>query len=413
MYMENDSSQHRTARWLWPLIIVIAFVCVAAAGTDFARFSDHVSTDDAEVDGHITSVSPRISGDIDKMLVDDNQQVRAGQTLMRIDPRDFQAAVDQAVAAYHAAIAQARSALVSVQLTRDTVDSSIESSLAAETASESDLLRSQETLQQTATAALKAAEATVEAKRAVNVRAQADLRRYRPLLTTDDVSPSQFDSVQSAARVAESELALADQRLAEAREAVDIAKAQSASAVARRDRSKALVRQSEAQRQQVDERSAQHQSAVAAVERARAQLDFARLQLSYTRIPAPISGVVTQKTVQLGDHVSPGQLLLTIVPLDQVFVTANFKETQLARVHPGQRAVIRADMYRGLTFEGVVDSMSGDAGSRQALLPPQNATGNFVKVVQRIPVKILVKQNSRSGALLRPGINVNATIYVR
>ena len=135
--------------------------------------------------------------------------------------------------------------------------------------------------------------------------------------------------------------------------------------------------------------------------------------MSYTEIRAPISGIVTQKTVQLGDHVSPGQLLLTVVPLDQIYVTANFKETQLARMRSGQRAVIRADMYGDLQFEGTVNSISGAAGSRQALLPPQNATGNFVKVVQRIPVKILVTRSPRTYALLRPGTNVKATVYVR
>ena len=184
-------------------------------------------------------------------------------------------------------------------------------------------------------------------------------------------------------------------------------------AMAQLNRSKALVRQSEAQQQQIDERSAQYQSAAAAIGRAKALLESATLQLSYAEIRAPIAGVVTQKTVQLGDHVSPGQLLLTIVPLDQVYVTANFKETQLSEMRTGQHVAIKADMYSDLEFEGSVDSISGAAGSRQALLPPQNATGNFVKVVQRVPVKILVKSTSRAGAVLRPGTNVKATVYVR
>jgi membrane fusion protein (multidrug efflux system) len=223
----------------------------------------------------------------------------------------------------------------------------------------------------------------------------------------------QFDAVQSSAQVAASELVLAEQKLSEAQKAVDIARAQTDSATAQVNKSKAIVRQSQAQRQQIEERDAQYKSAVASIAHAKAQLDLAALQLSYTEIRAPISGIVTQKTVQLGDHVSPGQLLLTVVPLDQIYVTANFKETQLARMRSGQRAVINADMYGDLEFEGTVDSISGAAGSRQALLPPQNATGNFVKVVQRIPVKILVKRNSRTDALLRPGTNVKATVYVR
>jgi membrane fusion protein (multidrug efflux system) len=395
------------------VILLLALACIVCAGAWSAAFSNQVSTDDAQVDSHITSVSPRISGYIDRLLVNDNQQVAAGELLARIDPRDYQADVDQAAAAYHIAAAQAKSAHVTVQLTRDTVSSTIESSIAARVASESELLRSQTSLDQAATATLKAAEAAVEAKRAVNARAQSDLARYRPLLETKDVSQLQFDAVKATALVSASELALAEQKFAEAQKSVNIAQAQASAAMAQLNRSKALVRQSEAQQQQIDERNAQYQSAAAAIGRAKAQLESATLQLSYTEIRAPIAGVVTQKTVQLGDHVSPGQLLLTIVPLDQVYVTANFKETQLSEMRTGQRVAIKADMYSDLEFEGSVDSISAAAGSRQALLPPQNATGNFVKVVQRVPVKILVKPSSRAGAVLRPGTNVKATVYVR
>jgi membrane fusion protein (multidrug efflux system) len=396
----------------WKLLLVLSLVCLGGVVALFLFFSGRVSTDDAQVDSHISSVSPRISGHIDRILVDDNQQVAAGELLARIDPRDYQAEVDQAAAALEMAIAQERSANVTVRLTGDTVRTGIESAVAAEAASESDLVRSQKSFEQTATATLNAAQAAMEAKRAVNVRAQADLARYQPLLVSADVSKMQFDSVQAAAQVAASEFVLAQEKLAEAQKAVDIARAQADAAVAQVNKSKAIVRQSEALRQQIGERDAQHRSSVAAVEHAKAQLDLAKLQLSYTEVRSPISGVVTQRSVQLGDQVAPGQLLLTIVPLDQIYVTANFKETQLAHMHPGQRAVIRADMYGDLQFEGTVNSISGAAGSRQALLPPQNATGNFVKVVQRIPVKILVTRSSRTDALLRPGTNVKATVYV-
>ena len=334
----------------WKVILVVALVGVAGAFVASAPFSHQVSTDDAQVDGHITSVSPRISGHVDQLAVDDNQPVGVGDLLARIDPRDYQATVDQAMAANQVAEAEARSARVALDLA--------------------------------ATASLKAAEAAVDAKRAVNVRAQSDLARYRPLLLSRDVSQLQFDAVNATALESASELALAEQMLAEARKTVG-------------------------------ERAAQFQSAAASVTRARAQLTLAELQLSYTEVRAPIAGVVTQKTVQLGDYVSPGKLLLTIVPLHEVYVTANFKETQLAEVRPGQRVSIRADMYDGLRFEGTVDSIAGAAGSRQALLPPQNATGNFVKVVQRIPVKILVKPDPGAVAVLRPGTNVRATVYVR
>jgi membrane fusion protein (multidrug efflux system) len=408
------STPDRQSVWRhWKLLLVLSLVLVGGVVAMFLFFSGRVSTDDAQVDSHISSVSPRISGHIDQILVEDNQQVAAGELLARIDPRDYQAEVDRATAALEMAIAQERSANVTVRLTGDTVRTGIESAVAAEAASESDLVRSQKSFEQTATATLNAVQAAMEAKRAVNVRAQADLARYQPLLASADVSKMQFDAVQASAQVAASEFALAQEKLAEAQKAVDIARAQADAAVAQVNKSKAIVRQSEALRQQIGERDAQHRSSVAAVEHAKAQLDLAKLQLSYTEIRAPISGVVTQRSVQLGDQVAPGQLLLTIVPLDQIYVTANFKETQLAHMHSGQRAVIKADMYGDLQFEGTVNSISGAAGSRQALLPPQNATGNFVKVVQRIPVKILVTRSSPMDALLRPGTNVKATVYVR
>jgi membrane fusion protein (multidrug efflux system) len=260
---------------------------------------------------------------------------------------------------------------------------------------------------------LDAAKANLEAKRATDERAQADLKRYRPLLVTDDVSHFQFDAVEAAARVAESEFVAAEQQVLSAQDAVDIAKAQRTAAEHQLSRAKAELKQSEAQLKLVPIREAQYQSALATVERARATEEEAALQLSYAHVVAPISGQVTQRTVEVGQYVSPGQLLMTLVPLDRVYVTANFKETQLARVRPGQRATIYADMYGGQKFDGIVDSIAGATGSRQALLPPQNATGNFVKVVQRIPVKILIQRSPQTDAVLRPGMNVEVRIHVR
>jgi membrane fusion protein (multidrug efflux system) len=193
---------------------------------------------------------------------------------------------------------------------------------------------------------------------------------------------------------------------------VEIARANARSSQARLLRSQAALLETKAREQQVPIAEATFKSALAAVERAKAALQQAELNLAYTHITAPITGQVTQKSVDLGQYVSPGQLLFTIVPLDQVYVTANFKETQMAHVAPGQRVRFYIDTYSE-EFEGVVDSIAGASGSRQALLPPQNATGNFIKVVQRIPVKILVKPSSNPRLVLRPGMNVEATIYTR
>jgi membrane fusion protein (multidrug efflux system) len=212
--------------------------------------------------------------------------------------------------------------------------------------------------------------------------------------------------------VAQDDLASTEQQLAAAEQNVDIAQATMKSSKAREARSQSLLLESKAREQQVPITEATYKSAQAAVERARAVWDQAQLNLGYTTIRAPINGQVTQLTVHIGQYVLPGSLLFTLVPLDQVYITADFKETQMDGVHPGQRAKVHVDTYNR-DFEGVVDSIASAAGSRQALLPPQNATGNFIKVVQRIPVKILVMQSSDSRLILRPGMNVEATIYTR
>ena len=392
-------------------IVSSAAIVISALALWFL-FGNSITTDDAQVDGYITTVAPRISGDVVKLWVNDNQEVHAGDPLIDIDPRDYEAAHDQAKAAYDVAMAEAQSAKVNISLTRETTASTKESSANQRLVSQADLIRSRTVYQQSATALLDVAKANLEAKRATDERAQADLKRYRPLLVTDDVSHFQFDAVEAAARVAENEFLAAEQQVLSAEDSVEIAKTQTAAAEHQLGRSEAELKESEAQLKQVPIREAQYQSALAAVERTRATEEEAALQLSYTHVVAPVSGQVTQRTVEVGQYVSPGQLLLTLVPLDSVYVTANFKETKLAHVRPGQRATITADMYGRQKFEGVVDSLAGATGSRQALLPPQNATGNFVKVVQRIPVKILIQRTAQTDAVLRPGMNVEVTIHV-
>ena len=375
-------------------------------------YSGRVTTDDAQVDCHITAVAPQVPGYVVQLLINDNTPVKEGDLLVQIDPRTYQAEVEQAKANLDFAEAQANSAEIQIGLTRETTTHSTSGAMAQKESDSADYASSQAQLEQSATANLQVAEANVAAKQASNERAQADLARYTPLLSTDDVSKFQFDAVEATARVAKSDLAAAQQQLSAAQQAVVIARANAHSAEARVSRSQSQLLETKAREQQVPIAEATYKSAVAAAERAKAALQQAELNLAYTHITAPISGQVTQKSVDLGQYVSPGQLLLTIVPLDQVYVTANFKETQLANVAPGQKVRIHVDSYRQ-EFEGVVDSIAGATGSLQALLPPQNATGNFIKVVRRIPVKILVKPNKNPNLVLRPGMNVEATIYTR
>jgi len=375
-------------------------------------WTGRVTTDDAEVDAHITAVASQVSGYVVALPIDDNVHVREGDVLVQIDPREYKAEVDQARAALDLSEAQAKSAELQIGLTRGTTTHSTGGAVAQHESDAADYVMSEAQLERTATANLLQAKAEVASKRATNERAQADLERYKPLLQTNDVSKFQFDAVDATARVAQNDLAAAEQQLAAAQQNVEIARATMNSSKARVARSQSLLLESKAQEQQVPITEATYKSAQAAVDRAKAVRDQAELNLGYTTIKAPISGQVTQLTVHFGQYVLPGNLLFTLVPLDQVYITANFKETQMDDVHPGQRAKIHVDTY-DRDFDGIVDSIAGAAGSRQALLPPQNATGNFIKVVQRLPVKILVKQSRDLRFVLRPGMNVEATIYTR
>ena len=388
---------------------VVAIVLVAVAGY---VFSGRVTTDDAQVDCHITAVAPQVPGYVVQLLINDNTPVKEGDILVQIDPRPYQAELDQSKANLDVAEAQANSAKLQITLVRETTTNSTSGATAQKESDAADYASSQALVEQSATANLQLAEANVAAKRATNERAQSDFARYQPLLTTGDVSKFQFDSVEAAMRVAKSELDAAEQARSAAQQAVIIARANARSAQNRVLRSQSQFLETKARERQVPIAEAAYKSALATTERAKAALQQAELNLAYTHITAPITGQVTQKSVDLGQYVAPGQLLFTLVPLNQVYVTANFKETQLADVVPGQKVRIHVDTYRQ-EFEGVVDSLAGATGSRQALLPPQNATGNFIKVVQRIPVKILVKPAKDPLLVLRPGMNVEATIYTR
>jgi membrane fusion protein (multidrug efflux system) len=391
-------------------ITLLALIITALVALYF--YMGRVTTDDAQVDAHITTVAPQVPGYVVQLQINDNTPVKEGDLLLQIDPRTYEAEVEQAKAMLAVAEAQAGSAKLQIRLTRETTFNGTSGATAQKESDAADFASSQAQLEQSATANLKLAEANVAAKKATNDRAQSDKDRYTPLLGTGDVSKFQYDSVEAAARVAKSDLDAAEQQLAAAQQAVSIARANTRSSEARLTRSQSMLLETKAREQQVPISEAAYKSALAAVEHAKAVLQQAELNLAYTHMTAPITGQVTQKSVDLGQYVSPGQLLFTIVPLDKVYVTANFKETQLENVRPGQKARLHVDTYRE-TFEGTVDSIAGATGSRQALLPPQNATGNFIKVVQRIPVKILVKPSQDSQLVLRPGMNVEATIYTR
>ncbi len=393
-------------------VAVAAVLLIILGAVLYLYYRDRVSTDDAEVDGHIVAMAPRIPGTVAEVLMHDNEPVKAGQVLVRIDPRDYQARLDQAKAALQAAEANARGANVGVPLTNETTLSSTTDASAQLATAQANYQRAQLAYQQASTTDLALAEAQAAKAQADNDKAQADLERMKPLAAKAEISAQELDSYVAASKVAGSELESARQKLTGARQSADIAHAAMLAAEAQVKGAEAAVHEAQANRKQVDIRSADVASADAAIAQARASVEAAQLDLSYTTLTAPTDGVVTHKSVEVGEIVQPGQALFVLVPLNDVWVTANFKETQLAHVQAGQKAEVHVDMY-GETFPGHVDSIASATGSRLSLLPPENATGNFVKVVQRIPVKILLDPIPPEKAVLRPGMNVDATIITR
>ena len=379
-------------------MIIVALAVVVLVGGIFLwyYFSGFESTDDAQVDVHLYPVSARITGYVQAVHVGDNQWVEEGATLVEIDPKDYQVAVAKAQADLEAAEASARALNIDVPVSSvDTASqlkftsSDIENAKAAIVAGEKQVA---------------AAQARIQEAEAQNVKAQDDVRRYHLLLIKDEVPKQTYDYAVAAAQTdsaavtaAKADEAAAEQNVAEARSRLIEAIAQNESA--------------QAGPQRVASTRARALSATADIGQKRAELAQADLNLGYTRIVAPVSGEVT-KNVVVGWNVDPGEQLLTVVPLDQVWITANFKETQLRHMRPGQKAKITCDS-NGRTYQGHVDSIAGATGPLFSLLPPENATGNYVKIVQRVPVKIVLEPGENRDRQLRPGMNVEAKVYVR
>jgi membrane fusion protein, multidrug efflux system len=390
------------------LIFGGAAVLVIVAGL-FIYYFNRESTDDAQVDGHITAVSAKVYGRVAEVLVDDNEPVKAGQALVKLDARDYQAALDQAKGQLALAEGEAQAAGVDIPRTRENTASGTSSADAQLSASQADLMRAQVTYDQARTSDLAWAQANVDKSRANAKLAQADLARFRPLMEKDEISKQQFDAAQANADATASALRADQEKLDQAQRNVQVAKAQLESAQARVQQAQAGVLAAKADTKQVAIKQADAAAKIAKVQQARAAVEAAQLNLEYVTITAPVDGVVTHKQVEVGQVVQQGQGLLVVVPLQNVWVTANFKETQLKKMRAGQKAEVKVDTY-GKTFSGHVDSIAGATGAVLSLLPPENATGNYVKVVQRIPVKIVLDPIPQEKAVLRPGMNVEATV---
>jgi membrane fusion protein, multidrug efflux system len=394
-------------------IILTVFLVAAAVGVYLWVHSlNRVSTDDAQVDGHIIPVSAKIYGKIGAVLIDDNQQVKQGQVLVRIDPADYQVKVDQERAALAVAQSQSQGANAGVPLTRETTTSDVSSADAQLSAAQADYDRARVDFERASTADIAVARSNVQSAQATADRAAADLTRMKTLVDKEEISRLEYDSYVSAASVASSELQAAKDKVVAANQDAETKRAAMLSAQAHIAQARAGIAQAQASQKQVTVRVADASSAVANIGSARANVEAAELNLSYTTIVAPMDGVVTHKSVEVGQIVQAGQGLLMLVPLQDVWVTANFKETQLADVRNGQRAEVKADLS-GKTYPGHVDSLAAATGTRMSLLPPENATGNYVKVVQRIPVKIVLDPIPGGNQVLRPGMNIEATIFTK
>ena len=360
--------------------------------------SSYESTDDAQIDGHIYPVSARIGGTIKAVYIEENQHVTAGQLLAEIDPADYQTALESAEAAVAETSGEAAAANPTVPITETNTSTTIATSQAAVSAAQANLAAAKQN-QDAAVARERQAEAD-------NVAAQADLARYASLVQKQEISQQLYDRQVATAKAAQEAVAADRATAAAAAQQVDAAEAQLHEA-----QSRAAAAASIAQRQ-VEIQRATVQQKNASVGEKKANLDQARLNLSYTKIYAPADGVVGRKNLEVGMRVQTGQELLAVVQLKDIWVTANFKETQLRKVRPGQRVTIHVDTY-DKDYEGYVESMPGATGAEFSLLPPENATGNYVKVVQRLPVRIRFKGYWSPDERLRPGESVEAKIWLR
>ncbi len=361
--------------------------------------ASYESTDDAQIDGHVNSVSARVSGHVLKLNVQDNQYVEKGTVLVEIDPADYEVAVAQARAEYADAQAQAAAAGINVPITDVSSSSQVSGAQAGVSSAQAGISAARQQYE--------AAKSQVVEADANNTKAQNDLVRYKQLIEKQEISQQQYDQAVASAQAAAATLLAA-------RASADAYAAQIEQAQSKLVQAGADLRTADTAPQTMRATRARALSAQANAERKKAELDQAELNLVYTKVIAPVSGAVSNRTVEVGQNVQPGQEMMKVIPLDytDLWVTADFKETQLKKMKPGLAAEIAVDAT-GKTYKGHVDSIAGASGARFSLLPPENATGNYVKVVQRIPVKIVFEASENKGHELRPGMSVVPKVWLK
>ncbi len=371
--------EHPNAKWV---LLLVLLALIAGAIFVWHYYSVRESTDDAQIDGHINPISARVGGTVQKVYYDDNQVVQAGALLVELDPKDYEVALARAKADLANAEMNSAAAHVNIPLTTTTSSSQLVAADAAVRAADRDV---------------QAAQARVQEAQANYTKLATDLKRMETLVAKDEVSRQQYDAAVAGAAAAKATLEAANSNVA--------------SAEGRAAQAKANADAAHTVPEQVKVTRAKAGAAAADVQRFKAAEEMAELNLQYTKIYAPVNGVLGKRSVEPGQVIQPGQPLFSIVNLDDLWVTANFKETQLKQMHPGQKVEIAVDAY-GHTVSGTVESIGGATGARYSLLPPENATGNYVKVVQRIPVRIRIDRGQDPNHQLRPGMSVVPTVYL-
>ena len=372
--------QHPRAKWaLIFLLIVAAAACIFL----WRYYAVRESTDDAQIDGHIGPISSRVPGTVIQVYVEDNTVVRRGQILVQLDPKDYQVALERAEADLADAIATAKAAQTGVPITTTTSSSNIDVSHAALNAAQHEVT---------------SAQAQVAQADANYTKASQDLKRYQALVEKDEISRQQYDAAIAAEQAA--------------RATLDAARAAVATAESQVVQAQANVRAAQIAPQQIAQFRARAGAAEAAVKTRQAAVDQAKLNLEYTTIRAPFDGITSKRSVEPGSVVAAGQPLFSLVDLEDLWVTANFKETQLKGMQLNQHATIHVDAFDH-DYKGYVASFGGATGARFSLLPPENATGNYVKVVQRVPVRINFDKGEDPEHRLRPGMSVEPTVILR
>jgi membrane fusion protein (multidrug efflux system) len=392
------------------IVFVVVIVVLVSAGYYLWKYlNTYESTDDAQIDGHINAISGRITGNVIEVRAEDEQIVKAGDVVVRIDPRDYEVAVAKAEADLRDAEAALESSRIDIPITHTNTASQLKTANSSHADATAFVLGSQRLLS-AARARLVSAQAQVREAEANVKKTADDVVRYKSLVDKNEIPRQTYDTAVAASDGAQATLDARKASVNEAEQNIVVAQSSVDQATQRITQAEASIESASTAPKQVAVSEARARSALAQVAQKKALLDQAKLNLSYCTIFAPVNGIVGKKTVELGQNISPGQQLMAVVPLDDIWVTANFKETQLNRMNPGQRVRFSVDAY-SREYNGKVQAVGGASGSRFSLLPPENATGNYVKVVQRIPVRINLDPGQNDDHRLRPGMSVDPKVY--